>query len=131
MTTEIWMLILNFVLSGGLVAAIIAIATLRSHVKEAEAKAEQALAEAQKMHAEAKSTELDNDKTLVDTFNEYIVAPLKIEVNGLRKDVRKFTRAIEKINDCPHAANCPVRRELQDNQDSNADCPDPADRTEK
>ena len=131
MTTEIWMLILNFVLSGGLIAAIVAIATLRSHVKEAEAKAEQALAEAQKMQAEAKSTELDNDKTLVDTFNEYIVAPLKNEVNGLRKDVRKFTRAVEKINDCPHAADCPVRRELQNDQNCNADCAISADRPEK
>lgn len=131
MTTEIWMLILNFVLSGGLVAAIIAIATLRSHVKEAEAKAEQALAEAQKMHAEAKSTELDNDKTLVDTFNEYIVAPLKTEVNGLRKDVRRLNRAIEKINDCPHAANCPVRRELQDGQELHAGSNVATDGTEK
>ena len=119
MTTEIWMLILNFVLSGGLIAAIVAIATLRSHVKEAEAKAEQALAEAKKMQAEAKSTELDNDKTLVDTFNEYIVAPLKNEVNGLRKDVRKFTRAVEKINDCPYSSRCPVRSRLRNEQEDN------------
>ena len=39
-TTEIISLILNFVLSGGLIAAITAIATLRSSVREAEAKAD-------------------------------------------------------------------------------------------
>ena len=120
MTTEMILLILNFVFGGGLVAAIVAIATLTSRVKEAQAKAEQALAEAKRMQAEAKSKELENDKTLVDSFNEYIVTPLKNEVNGLRKDVRKFTRAVEKINDCPHAANCPVRRELQDCQELHA-----------
>ena len=46
MTTETWLLILNFVLGGGLITAIVSIFTLRSQVKEAEAKAEQALAEA-------------------------------------------------------------------------------------
>ena len=131
MTTETWLLILNFVLGGGLITAIVSIFTLRSQVKEAEAKAEQALAEAKKMQAEAKSKELENDKTLVDTFNEYIVAPLKKEVNGLRKDVRKFTCAVEKINDCPHAANCPVRRELQYGQEYHGDCPVATDGTEK
>ena len=131
MTNEMISLILNFVFGGGFVAAIIAIATLTSRVKEAQAKADQALAEAKKMQAEAKSKELENDKTLVDTFNEYIVAPLKKEVNGLRKDVRKFTCAVEKINDCPHAANCPVRRELQNGQEYHGDCPIAADGTEK
>ena len=121
MTTEMWMLTLNFVFGGGLIAATIAIATLRSRVKEASAKAEQALAEAKKMQAEAKAKEQENDKNLVDTFNEYIVVPLKKEVNGLRKDVRKFTCAIEKINDCPHAANCPVRTELQNDEKNGAE----------
>lgn len=131
MTSETLLLILNFVLGGGLITAIVSIFTLRSRVKEAQAKAEQALAEAKRMQAEAKSKELENDKTLVDSFNEYIVTPLKTEVNGLRKDVRRFTRAVEKINDCPHAADCPVRRELQNNQDCNADCPERADGPEK
>ncbi len=127
MTPEIW----NYILGGGLLAAIVGIATLGSKIKEAKAKAEQALAEAKKMHAEAKSTELDNDKTLVDTFNEYIVTPLKTEVNGLRKDVRKFTRAVEKINDCPHAADCPVRRELQNDQNCDEECAIRTNRPEK
>lgn len=127
MTPEIW----NYILGGGLLAAIVGIATLGSKIKEAKAKAEQALAEAKKMHAEAKSTELDNDKTLVDTFSEYIVTPLKTEVIGLRKDVRKFTRAVEKINDCPHAADCPVRRELQNDQNCYEECAIRTNRPEK
>ncbi|MBO4689621.1 MAG: hypothetical protein J5621_01970 [Paludibacteraceae bacterium] len=131
MTSETLLLILNFVLGGGLITAIVSIFTLRSRVKEAQAKAEQALAEAKRMQAEAKSKELENDKTLVDSFNEYIVTPLKTEVNGLRKDVRRLNRAIEKINDCPHAANCPVRRELQDGQELHAGSNVATDGTEK
>ena len=75
--------------------------------------------------------EIDNNKKLIDGFNEYIVEPLKKEVNGLRKDVRRLNRAIEKINDCPHAGTCPVRRELQDGQDCHADCPVATDGTEQ
>ena len=101
MTEEIIRIIIVALMSGAL---IITLVTLRSTKKKA---AEQ-----------AKSIEIDNDKNIMQNFLEYIVEPLKKEVNGLRKDVRKFTRAIEKINDCPHAGNCPVRNELQDTKDS-------------
>ena len=76
-----------------------------------------------KASEEARSIEIDNNKNLMDSFNDYIVEPLKKEVNGLRKDVRRLNRAIEKINDCPHAADCPVRHELQSCQNDQPECP--------
>ena len=114
MTEEIIRIIIEALMSGAL---IITLVTLRSTKKKA---AEQ-----------AKSIEIDNDKNIMQNFLEYIVEPLKKEVNGLRKDVRKFTRAIEKINDCPHAADCPVRRELQNGQECPTDSPVATDRTEQ
>lgn len=111
MTEEIIRIIFEALMSGALVVTLV---TLRSTKKKA---AEQ-----------AKSIAIDNDKNIMQNFLEYIVEPLKKEVNGLRKDVRKFTRAVEKINDCPHAATCPVRRELQDCENNPADCPSAASR---
>lgn len=79
-------------------------------------------AKKKKANEEAKAVELDNNKKLLDSFIEYIVDPIKKEVNALRKDVRHLKRAIEKINDCPHATTCPVRTELQNYQDEPANC---------
>lgn len=112
--TEIIRIILEALMSGALVVTLV---TLRSTKKKA---AEQ-----------AKSIEIDNDKNIMQNFLEYIVEPLKKEVNGLRKDVRKFTRAVEKINDCPHAADCPVRRELQNDQNCDEECAIRTNRPEK
>lgn len=117
-TTEIISLILNFLLGGGLIAAITAIATLRSSVKEAEAKAEQALAEAKRMRAEATGTELVNEEKTLQIFKQYIYEPIQKEAINLRRSVNRLNRAIEKISDCPTAATCPVRRELQDAKDN-------------
>jgi len=117
-TTEIISLILNFLLGGGLIAAITAIATLRSSVKEAEAKAEQALAEARRMRAEATGTELVNEEKTLQIFKQYIYEPIQKEAVNLRRSVNRLNRAIEKISDCPTAATCPVRRELQEPKDN-------------
>ncbi|MBQ7210508.1 MAG: hypothetical protein IJS05_06410 [Paludibacteraceae bacterium] len=117
-TTEIISLILNFLLGGGLIAAITAIATLRSSVKEAEAQAEQALAEAKRMRAEATGTELVNEEKTLQIFKQYIYEPIQKEAINLRRSVNRLNRAIEKISDCPTAATCPVRRELQDAKDN-------------
>ena len=103
-TTQLLSLILNAVLSVGFITAV---ATLRSTRRKAR--------------EEARRAAIENDKSLMDSFNQYIVEPLKKEVNALRKDVRRFARAVEKINDCPHAADCPVRNELQNSKDDHAD----------
>ena len=114
MTEEIIRIIVEAVLGGTLIVTLV---TLRSTKKKAS--------------EEAKSMEIDNEKNIMQNFLEFIVEPLKKEVNGLRKDVRKFTRAVEKINDCPHAADCPVRRELQNCQECPTDSIVSTGRTEQ
>ena len=104
-TQQIILLVANAILGGTLIVTLV---TLRAKRKKA--------------NEEAKAAELENNKSLMDSFNEYIVEPIKKEVNALRKDVRRLNRAIEKINDCPHAATCPVRNELQNCPDDPADC---------
>ena len=95
-TYEIVRTIIEALLSG---TCIIAFATLRATRRKAE--------------QDARRNTIDNDKALMDNFNELIVEPLKKEVNALRKDVRRFQRAIEKIPSCPHAGACPVADDLQ------------------
>ncbi len=98
---EIISSILNLLLvTGGAVT----IVTLRAQRKSANEK--------------AKAAELDNDEKAVQIVMSYVVEPLKKEINELRKDVRRLNRAIDKIAECPHAADCPIKRELQDNKDN-------------
>lgn len=98
---ETFLTILNVLASGSLIATI---ATLRYKRKTAA--------------QEAKTLEIDNANRLVSDFETHIANPLKTEVNELRKTTRSLQRAINKISDCPAANNCPVRLELQNNQDS-------------
>ena len=110
MTAEIIRIIVEAIMGGTLIVTLVTLRYTRKKASE-----------------EAKSMQIDNEKNIMQNFLEFIVEPLKKEVNGLRKDVRKFTRAVEKINDCPHAADCPVRRELQEPK-SNAETAElPAD----
>lgn len=66
-----------------------------------------------KMAEEATSLQATNADSILRTNEEYIVKPLKREINGLRATVRNLTKVLQKVLDCPHAAGCPVRGELQ------------------
>lgn len=94
--------VLDALLGGGLLVTMV---TLRSMRKKAT--------------AEATGSELENEEKASHILMDYIVEPLKKEIDGLRKDVRRLQKAIDKISDCSHADNCPVRHELQDCQDRN------------
>ena len=93
--------VLNVLLSGGL---LVTLATLRSQQEKAK--------------EEVKSIALDNDKKVSDMVNEYFVEPLKKDIASLRKQVSRLTRAIEKIPSCPHSADCPVKDELDETENS-------------
>lgn len=93
---EIISLILNVLFGGGLLATLF---TLKSQKKKAS--------------AEAESAELDNEKKASELLMDYIVEPLKKEINGLRKDVRRLQKAIDRIGDCGYSDDCPVRGELR------------------
>ena len=102
-TFEIVSLVLNVLfVSGGIVTLV----TLKPTLK--------------KTKEQAKSVELDNDEKAAQIVMGYVVEPLKKEISALRRDVRKLNRAIDKIADCPHAADCPVKQQLKiENDDEN------------
>lgn len=95
-TFEIISPVLNLLFVGG---GIVTAVTLRAKHKQA--------------NEAAKAAELANSEKELQIVMGYIVEPLKKEINELRKDVRRLNRAINKIAECPHAADCPVKRELQ------------------
>ena len=88
--------IVNVLLSGGLLLTLL---KLKSYRKQAA--------------AESKSAELAADQTALQQFQEYVVTPLKKEVSSLRCEVRKFRRAVDRIQDCEYKERCPVNEHLR------------------
>lgn len=55
---------------------------------------------------------LDLSTNFVQKFRELISDPIEAEVKKLRNEVNRLKHAIEKVNDCPYRADCPVRKQL-------------------
>lgn len=108
---QIVSIVLNFVLGGTLV---VTIATLKATVRKAEAEAEKAKAGVEKMKA-------DNEKSVMKTFQEFIVEPLKVEIKRLNRNINGLQKAIKQANSCPHSDDCPVLDELQKQSDDECD----------
>ena len=72
--------------------------------------------EVESIKADNRQKDLDLSKDYVEAFRKEIAEPLRREVGGLRREVKYLKDAISKINDCPHAADCPVYDELQKQQ---------------
>lgn len=64
-----------------------------------------------------RSNELDNVKKAMAILMEEVVEPLKKEINAIRREMARLRKAVEKVNNCPHVADCPVRRELQNSEE--------------
>ena len=106
--------ILNWVLGGGLITAIISIITLRATVQEARAKAEKAMAEAQALR-------IDNVEHATRILMENIVKPLTEQLNAtikslqsVQREVARLRKALSVANSCKHSDNCPVLYKLRD-----------------
>lgn len=113
--------ILNYILGGGLLAAIVGIATLKAQILKARAEAEKALAEAEKVR-------IDNAEHATRILIENIVEPLKKELNETREELRetkkelgstkremaRFRKAIGVANNCKYTDDCPVLFKLRD-----------------
>lgn len=69
-------------------------------------------AEMEEKLSAVKKSELDNVREASQILMENIVKPLKTEIQSLRRDVNKFSKAVEKRLSCPMADNCPVSNEL-------------------
>jgi len=104
--------ILNYVLGGGLVGAVISIMSIRSALKKARAEADKAL-------AEADTVKITNTEQATRILIQNIVEPLKLELNETRKDLnatkremarlrKTITKAIEDAGSCRYNADCPV-----------------------
>lgn len=71
--------------------------------------------EVESLKADNRQKDMELSKMYVDEFRENIADPLRLEVRELRTEVDLLRNAIQKINDCPLAADCPVLGELQNN----------------
>ena len=106
--------ILNWILGGGLITAIISIITLKATVKEANAKAEKAMAEAQALR-------IDNVEHATRILMENIVKPLTEQLNAtikslqsMQREVARLRKALRVANSCKHSDDCPVLYKLRD-----------------
>lgn len=105
--------ILNFVLGGSLIGAIISILSIRSTLKKVRGEAEQAL-------AAADTVKITNTEHATRILVENIVQPLKEELNETRKELSSLKRvvaslrkAIEGANSCSYHDDCPVLERLR------------------
>lgn len=70
--------------------------------------------EAKGLKKDNKQKDMDLSKMYVDEFRHHIINPLMREVTMLRN-------AIQRIDRCPHRANCPVLDGLQHKSDDDAE----------
>ena len=105
--------ILNVVLGGSLVGAVISIMTIRSALKKARAEAEKAL-------AESDTVKITNTEQATRILVENIVKPLTEELNETRKEigsikreVARLRKAIDSANSCRYNADCPVLERMR------------------
>lgn len=106
---------LNYILGGGLLAAIVGILTLKATLRKANADAERAI-------AEAETVRIDNAEHATRILIENIVEPLKHELNETRKELAatkkelgstnremaRLRKAFDDANRCNHSDDCPV-----------------------
>jgi hypothetical protein len=68
--------------------------------------------EVEGLKADNRQKDMDLSKDYVAEFKTNIAEPLQREVRDLRQEVTELRNAIERIGDCPHRAECPVRGQL-------------------
>lgn len=136
--------ILNILLGGGLVALVVALATMKATVRKANADAEKAKADAEKAKADAEAVRITNTENATRILMENIVNPLKEELHATREElhttrerlsateafmagmqkelastkraVSRLSRAVESAKNCPHADDCVVMHKLRNNK---------------
>ena len=113
--------LLNYILGGGLLAAVVGIVTLKATLRKANADAEKAI-------AEAETVRIDNAEHATRILIENIVEPLRKELHETREELRetkkefgatkremaRLRKAIADANSCKHSDDCPVLYRLRD-----------------
>lgn len=100
--------VLNWVLGGGLVTALVGIVSLRATLRKANADADKAKAESERVR-------IDNTEQATRILMNNIVEPLTKELNATRKDLQstkremaRLRKAVNDANRCKHHDECPV-----------------------
>ncbi len=62
--------------------------------------------------ADANRKELENARLGNEIIMQNIVNPLESQIKRLNTNVTRLEKAVGKISNCPHAADCPVSLEL-------------------
>lgn len=120
--------ILNWILGGGLLAAVIGVATMKATLLKATAEAERAKADADKAKGEAEKVRFENAEHATRILIENIVEPLKTELSETREELRetkkefgstkremaRFRKAVASANSCKFSDRCPVLGKLRD-----------------
>ena len=75
--------------------------------------------EVEGLKADNRQKEMDLSKDYVTEWRTYIAEPLQREVGELRQEITQLRYAIQKIDTCPHRANCPVVDGLQQHANLN------------
>ena len=75
--------------------------------------------EVESLRADNRQKEMNLSKDYVTEWRTYIAEPLQREVGELRTEVAGLRDAIQRIGDCPHRAECPVREQLQRKPEGN------------
>ena len=113
--------LLNYILGGGLLAAVVGIVTLKATLRKANADAEKAI-------AEAETVRIDSAEHATRILIENIVEPLRKELHETREELRetkkefgatkremaRLRKAIADANSCKHSDDCPVLYRLRD-----------------
>lgn len=122
-----WSEVLNLVLGGSLMGAVVTIVTLRSTIAKSEA-------EARRAEADAESLRMDNAEHATRILMENITKPLKEELNdtrlALKESCARWLRcamAVDAANGCRGRDGCPVLMRLQEQQEHGGDEPRGAD----
>ena len=120
--------LLNVVLGGSLVGAIVSIVTIRSALKKARAEADKAF-------AESDTVKITNTEQATRILVENIVNPLveelnetRKEVNSLKREVARFRKAIDGANSCRYSSDCPVLMRMRDSEKERPERPHVAGR---
>ena len=85
----------------------------RKHRKETESIA-----------ADIRKKEMELGKQYVDEFKDNIVKPIQTELKGLKREVAKLQKAVDKVSDCDYRDDCPVRLELRKQRESDDNASD-------
>lgn len=75
--------------------------------------------EIESLKADNRQKDMNLSKDSVTEWRTYIAEPLQREVGELRQEVAELRHAIQKIDACPHRAQCPVLDELRKQSEGN------------